>query len=212
MIDYNTPENHAAFCAAMAKAQGQIQNITKGAVNPHFKSTYSDLASIRDGIHEVLAENGLFLMQKLVTVERGLEVHTTIGHAGGYREPENVFFVPVARQDSQSLGSAATYARRYSIMGLFGLAGEDDDGNAATAAANGRQAAPAPTGPISPDQVEIVRSSIVEVAADLPRFLKVFGIGRLEDMPAARYQEAIRMLDLKRQQAERTQNVDEGTQ
>jgi len=212
MIDYNTPENHAAFCAAMAKAQGAIQNITKGAVNPHFRSNYADLASIRDGIHEVLAENGLFIMQKLVTVERGLEVHTTVAHAGGYREPENVFFVPVGKMDAQTLGSAATYARRYTQMGLFNLAGEDDDGNAATAAANGRQAAPAPTGPISPDQVEILRSSIVEVAADLARFLKVFGIGRLEEMPAARYQEAIRMLDLKRQQIERTQNVDEGTQ
>jgi len=215
MIDYNTPENHAAFCAAMATAQGQISNITKGAVNPHFRSNYSDLASIRAGIHEVLAKNGLFVMHKLVTVERGLEVRTTVGHAGGYREPENVFFIPVARMDAQSLGSASTYGQRYVTMGLFGLAGEDDDGNAATAAANGRQAAPAPTGPISPDQVEILRSTIVEVAADLPRFLKVFGITRVEEMPAARYEEARKMLDLKRQQFDKikgTQGMpDEGT-
>jgi hypothetical protein len=33
----------------------------------------------------------------------------------------------------QGLGSAITYARRYALMGMAGLAPEDDDGNAASA-------------------------------------------------------------------------------
>jgi hypothetical protein len=48
-----------------------------------------------------------------------------------------------------------------------------------------------------------MRQAIVEVAADLPRFLRVYKIERIEEMPAGRFGEAMRMLDLKRQQAAR---------
>jgi hypothetical protein len=42
--------------------------------------------------------------------------------------------MPAAKQDAQGLGSAATYARRYQLMAMAGVVGdEDDDGNAAVA-------------------------------------------------------------------------------
>ena len=40
----------------------------------------------------------------------------------------------------QGVGSAQTYARRYGLMGLAGIAPEDDDGNAAAAAPPNRTA------------------------------------------------------------------------
>ncbi len=39
----------------------------------------------------------------------------------------------IGKQDMQGLGSAMTYARRYGLMSLAGIAPEDDDGNAAAA-------------------------------------------------------------------------------
>ena len=64
-------------------------------------------------------------------------------------------------------------------MAMLGLAAEDDDGNAATASANGKGAAPGVTGPVSTAQAEEIRQAIVETAADLPRFLATFGIALL---------------------------------
>ncbi len=40
--------------------------------------------------------------------------------------------VPANKQDPQGYGSALTYARRYSLMAVCGIAPEDDDGNAAS--------------------------------------------------------------------------------
>ena len=40
--------------------------------------------------------------------------------------------MPAAKNDPHGLGSAITYARRYSLMSMLCLATEDDDGNAAT--------------------------------------------------------------------------------
>jgi UTP-glucose-1-phosphate uridylyltransferase len=39
--------------------------------------------------------------------------------------------VLVAKMDAQGLGSAITYARRYALQAMLGVAAEDDDGEAA---------------------------------------------------------------------------------
>jgi ERF superfamily len=195
-------ENIAELVTALAKAQGAIENASKGAVNPHFKSSYATLADIREAIREPLAENGLSIVQGLRTVNGGIEVETVLFHASGQSIRETLA-MQAGRGTPQDIGSASSYARRYGVMAMLGLAAEDDDGNAATASTNGKGAAPGPTGPISPAQAEEVRQAIVEVAADLPRFLKTFAIEKIEEMPAARFAEAMHKLDLKRQQGMR---------
>jgi hypothetical protein len=100
---------------------------------------------------------------------------------------------------AQAFGSASTYARRYQTSAYFNLAAEDedDDGNAATASANGSKSAPGVTGPISPAQAEEIKMDIIHSGADLPRFLKTFSISRIEEMPAARFAEAKHKLEQK---------------
>lgn len=192
-------ENISELVTALAKAQGAIENATKASVNPHFKSNYADLASIREAIRAPLSENGLSIVQGLRTVQGALEVETVLFHNSGQSIRE-VLTVPLGRPDPQSMGSAATYGRRYALMALLGLASEDDDGNAATAAANGSKRPPEPVGPISPAQVDEIKMDIVRSGADLPRFLKTFGIERIEDMPAARFSEAMHKLAMKLEQ------------
>ena len=80
-----------------------------------------------------------------------------------------------------------TYLQRYTLKAALGLAvSTDDDGRAS---GNG--------GTITEDQAAQIKSKIVEAGADLPRFLKTFGIERVEDMAAARFNEAIRLLNVK---------------
>jgi hypothetical protein len=47
----------------------------------------------------------------------------------------------------QGYGSAVTYARRYGLMGMAGIAPEDDDGNAAAKSPPKDEPKPAPQGP-----------------------------------------------------------------
>jgi hypothetical protein len=191
-------ESISELVTALAKAQGAIENASKSSLNPHFKSSYADLASIREAIREPLAENGLSIVQGLRTGQGALEVETILFHNSGQSIRETLT-VPLGRPDPQSMGSAATYGRRYALMALLGLASEDDDGNAATASANGKSA-PGAIGPISPAQAEEIKMDIIHSGADLARFLKTFGISRIEEMPAGRFAEAKHKLDLKLQQ------------
>jgi hypothetical protein len=53
----------------------------------------------------------------------------------------------LGKNDMQGYGSAVTYARRYGLMCMAGIAPEDDDGNAAAAAAPRQDTRPAPRAP-----------------------------------------------------------------
>ena len=58
-ITHATPE----LFAALAKAQGEIENASKNAANPHFKSKYADLAEVLNTIRPTFATNGLSMIQ-----------------------------------------------------------------------------------------------------------------------------------------------------
>jgi hypothetical protein len=128
MIDmaHATPE----LFAAMAKAQGVIENASKNAANPHFRSKYADLAEVLNTIREPLAANGLSLSQHPSFDGALVSVTTIIAHASGGWISSVAYCVP-AKSDAQAIGSATTYLRRYAAAAVAGIAQEDDDGNAA---------------------------------------------------------------------------------
>jgi hypothetical protein len=122
---------------ALAKAQGQIDAASKGAVNPHFKSKYADLNALREAIREPLAVNDLSVVQFPRLSDKEVEVETMVMHKSGEFISETLR-MPVGQMTAQAVGSALTYCRRYSLSAILNLAADDDDGNAAT------QQAPAP--------------------------------------------------------------------
>lgn len=121
-----TSENVNELFAALSKAQGEFGNAHKDAKNPYYKSNYATLTSVLGVVREPLAKHGLAVIQGL----QGAEYHTVLTHSSGqfakFIEP----FVPV-KNDPQSVGSLKSYIRRYSLMGLLGLAQEDDDAESA---------------------------------------------------------------------------------
>ncbi len=147
----------AALFAAMAKAFPEIEGATKDSNNPHFKTKYADLGAVVDAIKPALSANGLWFRQAFHDAQGGVAVETLICHASGEELSCGVLFVPASKQDAQGYGSAITYARRYSLQTAFGVAPEDDDGNAATKAAKPRQPPanvnPEPTDPGGEDDV-----------------------------------------------------------
>jgi len=124
--------------AALVKFQGNMPHVVKGADNPFFKSKYADLASIMQAVAPMLAECGLAVTQlaEIDESERGnVNLTTMLLHASGQYIASTISMSPV-KQDPQAYGSAITYARRYAVCSILGLApDEDDDGNAASAPA-----------------------------------------------------------------------------
>lgn len=120
------------IAAALAKAQGAMKNAALNKVNPHYRSKYADLAGIRDAVVPLLTANGIATVQALDQVldTQQTVVRTRLIHSSG-QWIESICPIP-AVPDMQKMGSAITYARRYSLSAICGIsADEDDDANAA---------------------------------------------------------------------------------
>jgi hypothetical protein len=130
-------ETITELAAALAAAQGQIDDASKASENPYFKSKYADLAAVRAVIREPLANNGLAIIQAPRTVQGGAEVETMLVHKSGEYIAETLF-MPAGKADPHGYASAITYARRIGIMSLLALASYDDDGNTAVDSVKGQ--------------------------------------------------------------------------
>lgn len=122
----------AKVFAAFVKAQAEIEKASKDKTNPHFRSKYADLGNVVDAIKPALEKHGLAFLQKFHENPDGIAVETIIIHESGESFSNGVLSVPATKRDAQGYGSACTYARRYSLQAAFGVAPEDDDGNAAS--------------------------------------------------------------------------------
>ena len=120
------------LAGAMAKAQAELKNPTKDSVNPHFKSRYADLATVRDVVVPVLVRNGLVVVQFPCDCDDVPALTTLVVHTSGEWVETTMKTRPL-KLDPQAVGSALTYARRYSLQSIAGVAADDDDdGNAAS--------------------------------------------------------------------------------
>lgn len=137
-----TSEQINDLAAALAKAQGQIKGAVKDSTNPHFRSSYADLASVWEACRSALTENGLAVIQTPHTDEAGnCHIVTMMTHSSG-QWIRDTFSLPPTKADPQGYGSAITYMRRYALAAIVGVAPEDDDGNAASAGTDNGKPAP----------------------------------------------------------------------
>lgn len=120
---------------ALVKAQKEMGAVVKNANNPHLKSKYADLGAVLDACQTALHSNGFAIMQPCGKDEFGAFVDTVLAHESGETLTSRVYLV-VGKNDMQGVGSAITYARRYGLLGMTGLAPEDDDGEATKAPKN----------------------------------------------------------------------------
>jgi hypothetical protein len=130
-----------AFVAAK-KAFGPA---LKDKSNPAFKSKYADLGACLDAVEDALLANGIALYHESTEDPNGITIECILLHESGETIKGGKLHVPAVKHDAPGFGSAMTYARRYSVMAVCGIAPEDDDGNAAAAAAKpkAREQAPA---------------------------------------------------------------------
>jgi hypothetical protein len=122
------------IATALAKAQANMGKALKQANNPHFRSKYADLGNVMDACLPALNEAGIALIQPTGEDEHGRYVETILIHGESGESLTCRVPLIVSKNDMQGYGSAVTYARRYGLMAMAGIAPEEDDGHAASKA------------------------------------------------------------------------------
>lgn len=140
---------HNCIAIALAAAQAQMGRALKSATNSHFKNKYADLASVVEACMPSLNAHGIAVIQPTTDEESGRFVETILIHGESGETLKCRVPLIVQKNDMQGYGSAVTYARRYGLMSMAGIAPEDDDGNDAAKAApkEQSQSKPAPPNP-----------------------------------------------------------------
>jgi len=143
-----SPLGFSELTKALVAAQAEFAPLEKTATNPHFKNKFVPLSEVLQNALPVLSKHGLAVAQFPTFTDDGPALITYLLHESGQYLAHSMPLNAV-KSDPQAQGSAITYARRYSLMSILGLVGdEDDDANAATSAP--KQRAPRPTPPSSP--------------------------------------------------------------
>ena len=131
-------ESIGAIAAALAKAQGELINPEKSLTatirSPFPRETdrtfrYASLSSGLDIVRKALGKHEIATVQTTaIDNEAGLiRLTTVLAHSSGEWVSSDWPVCPVGETAApHKMGAALTYARRYSLFTLVGIAGEDD--------------------------------------------------------------------------------------
>jgi hypothetical protein len=125
------------IAAALVKAQREISGADKSATNPSLRNSYADLDAVWTAIRAPLGGAELAVIQApSIQVQDGARfavvVSEVVHSSGQWCRHECRLPVPGGNRgvnDAQAAGVAITYARRYSLLALLGVAGDDTDGH-----------------------------------------------------------------------------------
>lgn len=115
---------------ALAAFQAEVPTVAKGntADAGNYKYKYADLSDVTEKVLPLLGKHGLSFSAKPCLTEDGrLVLRYVLRHVGGESDGGDY---PLSGSNAQALGSAITYARRYALCAVTGVApgGDDDDG------------------------------------------------------------------------------------
>src|ERR1700689_645910 len=128
----------ASLAAALAKAQAELVNPEKsltatirsdgpGRGGQTFR--YASLSSGLDIVRKTLGQHGIATVQTTAIAQAAgvVNLTTVLAHASGEWIASDWPVCPVAHTATpRRMGAALTYARRYALFTLVGIAGEDD--------------------------------------------------------------------------------------
>ena len=179
--------------AAFVKAQKAFGPALKAHTNPVYRSKYADLSACIEAVIDALHDNGFALVQRTEEREGGAVVETVFLHESGEEISGGKLWVPATKPDAHGMGSALTYARRYSLLAACGLAPEDDDANKAVGKTEARPVAPVrsaaavPAGTVTEEQAKEIEALLLQVGGDQVKLLEHLGVGTFTEIPAASY-------------------------
>jgi hypothetical protein len=135
---HRASETIGAIAAALAKAQGELTNPEKSlsaTIRSPFPQErqkifrYASLASGLDIVRKSLGQHEIATIQTTAIDQDSGQIRLTtlLAHASGEWIASDWPVCPVSETATpQRMGAALTYARRYALFALVGIAGEDD--------------------------------------------------------------------------------------
>lgn len=123
----NRSETITEIARALAKFQSEVSDPNRTKENAFLKSKYVTLDSLLQAVRPVLANNGLSFLQVPFTGADVVSVTTMLLHESGEWFESDPLTLPLMKKDPQGVGSVVTYARRYSLSSILGVAWDEDD-------------------------------------------------------------------------------------
>lgn len=159
MEDWKSAEIDKVTAALFA---AKIDNPTKNATNPHHKNRYADLGAILDACLAPLAEAGILVKQIPGWNADRATMTTILFHVPSQQWLRCTAEAPLQKPDSQGVGSAFTYLRRYGLTSLLNLWAEDDDGNRAGRSRDDERKPPQSVAPKATEKTGTAPNAVVE--------------------------------------------------
>lgn len=115
------------FMDDLIKLQTEIHNPTNTATNPFLKSKYAPLNEILNMVRPLCNKHNFFLFQDIGGDGEFINVRTQLIHLSGQILQSMDLEIKPDKKGIQGAGAAITYMRRYQLLSLLGIAGEDDN-------------------------------------------------------------------------------------
>lgn len=157
--------------------------------------------AVAAALREPMAAEGVVTIPRVTSHER---IETSSGNGAfiekvnvevefiNVDDPEDKFVVPSFAfgmdYGDKAPGKAISMAIKYTYLKTFNIESGDSEES---------RVAPPPK-PVAEEKAADLDSLVDEVGADREGFLKYFGIKKIEEMPAKRFNEAVKMLETKR--------------
>src|SRR6516165_1732274 len=138
LVMQRSSETIGTIAAALAKAQAQLVNPEKslvgtirrdGSRGPERFFRYAPLSSGLDIVRKTLSQHEIATVQTTAIDEAAgiVRLSTVLAHASGEWIGSDWPVCPITETTApHRMGAALTYARRYALFTLVGIAGEDD--------------------------------------------------------------------------------------
>lgn len=129
----NKSDDIGELAKSLVKFQSEVKDAER--TKSSYNGKYADLEGIYSIIRPLLSKNGICFKQDLVSESSNeIRIKTWLIHTSGqYMASELTVSVPAGQGKTNSLqqvGVAASYARRYAIMGAVGITQRDEDDDA----------------------------------------------------------------------------------
>lgn len=196
-------DGRVAYFAALSRMQPTLPVISRrGTISVPAKdgktgheTPYALWEDVNEAIRPMLAEHGFALSFRVKKEADRVEVTGILSHRDGHAE-ETMLSLPMdttgSKNNVQAIGSSVSYGKRYTAFALLNITsrGEDDDGKAAGA------------GPVITDeQADTIRELIGSTGTKVNAFLDYIGAPSVADIPADRFQAAMKALLAKQKKA-----------
>jgi hypothetical protein len=131
----------AAFQAELPKIGKANQATVEGKEGRRgYTYKYADLADVIAAVMPLLGKNGLAFTSRPTLTDKGVFVLAyDLLHSSG-ESLSGIYPLPASNVEPQRLGSAISYARRYCLLAVTGVAPDEDDDGASAPAASSRPA------------------------------------------------------------------------